>query len=124
MVLPTYAKVLDRAIIVEQDEDERKSYQDHKRRQKDQVRQKQHKVGLSGKSNEGNQQRPEVGHLKKDCPKLRTGANAVSVIGYGGRNAMPGGNENIQAIRGAGVAVGMSRRRGRVFALMPRDPRK
>ena len=33
MVLPTYAEVLDWAIIVEQDEEERKKYQDPKRRQ-------------------------------------------------------------------------------------------
>ncbi|GFY85500.1 hypothetical protein Acr_04g0002380 [Actinidia rufa] len=67
MVLPTYAEILDRAIIVEQDEEDRKS----------------HCFNCK-----------EVGHLKKDCLKLKTGANAVPVMGYGGRNAMPGGNEN------------------------------
>ena len=35
-----------------------------------------------------------MGHLKRDCPKLRTWANAMSVIGYGGRNVRLGGNEN------------------------------
>ena len=58
MVLPMYADVLGRAIIVEQDEEERKRYQDHKQCQNIQnegsSRQKQYKVGLSEKSNEGN----------------------------------------------------------------------
>ena len=125
MVLPTYAEVLDRVIIVEQDEEDRKRYQDHKRCQNFQnegsSRQKQYKVRPSGR-NDGNQRKPvptcptcrknhsgeswwkvtssqcfnckEVGHLKRDYPKLRTKANAVPMIGYGGKNARPGGNGN------------------------------
>ncbi|GFY91827.1 hypothetical protein Acr_08g0002230 [Actinidia rufa] len=143
MVLPTYAEVLDRAIIVEKDEEERKRYQDHKRHQNFQnegsSRQKQHKVGPNKKSDEGNQRRPiptcpacdknhsreywwkvtssryfnckEVGHLKKDHPKLRTGANTVPVIGYGGRNAMPGGNKNRSGNSGSKSGGGNEQRR-------------
>ena len=69
---------------MEQDEEERKRYKDHKWCQNFQ--------------NDGSSRRcfnyKEVGHLKRDCPKLRTGVNEVSMIGYGGRNARPGGNEN------------------------------
>ncbi|GFS38198.1 hypothetical protein Acr_00g0056190 [Actinidia rufa] len=155
MVLPMYAEVLDRAIIVEQDEEDRKRYQDHKRCQNFQNDgsswQKHHKVGQSGKNNKKNQRRPmptcptceknhsgecwwkvtsshcfnckEVGHLKKDCPKLKTRANAVPVMGYGGRNAMPSGNENRPSNSGSRSGSGNEQRQGRVFAIMPGDSR-
>ncbi|GFY92495.1 hypothetical protein Acr_08g0008910 [Actinidia rufa] len=152
MVLPTYAKVLDRAIIVEQDE-ERKRYQDHKRchnfQNEGSSRQKQYKMGQSEKSNEGNHKSPvptcptceknlygecwwkvtssrcfnckEVVHLKRDCPKLRTGVNAVPMIGHGEKNARPGGNENRPG--NPGNMSENEQRQGQVFGLMPGDPR-
>ena len=51
MVLPMYVEVLDRAIIIEQDEEERKRYQDNKWHPKFQnegsSKQKQYEVGPS-----------------------------------------------------------------------------
>ncbi|KAF7126629.1 hypothetical protein RHSIM_Rhsim11G0010200 [Rhododendron simsii] len=45
----------------------------------------------------------EMGHIKRDCPKMRSGANVV-----------PLGNR--------GQGAGTERRHGKAFALVPRDP--
>ena len=68
LVLPTYAEVLDRAIIVEQDETERKIYFDNKRKQNFNKEgtsgQKKHKSHVNLK-NQGKNPRGQV----PTCPK-------------------------------------------------------
>ncbi|GFY82625.1 hypothetical protein Acr_02g0008650 [Actinidia rufa] len=119
LVLPTYADVLDRAIIVEQDEMEKRKYFDSKKRQNfnnegpsGQKRQKPEsnwrnqrgqipKCPTCGKNHSGEcwRKRPdvicfycnEVGHIRRNCPKLGTGA-IVPKENQGGGNARPGGN--------------------------------
>ncbi|GFS40005.1 hypothetical protein Acr_00g0066140 [Actinidia rufa] len=99
LVLPTYADVLDRAIIVEKNEIERKKYFDSKRRQN---------FGFEGTSGQKkievrNEIRcvhcNEVEHIKRNCPRLRTEAVTPR-----------GGNVNNQ-------------RQGQAFALMSGDAR-
>ena len=48
----------------------------------------------------------------KDCSKLRSGANAVPMTGYGGRNARPGGNENQLGNPGNRSGSGNEQRQG------------
>ncbi|GFS41489.1 hypothetical protein Acr_00g0074640 [Actinidia rufa] len=92
LVLPTYADVLDRAIIVEQDEMEKRKYFCHAPQ-----------PGLCGSRN---------------CPKLGTGA-IVPRGNQGGENAKPGGNR--QGNQGNRSGTGNNQRQGQVFALMPGD---
>ncbi|GFS37738.1 hypothetical protein Acr_00g0053720 [Actinidia rufa] len=101
LVLPTYADVLDRAIIVEQDEMEKRKYFDSKKRQ--------------NFNNEG-----LMGHIKRNCPKLETGA-IVPRGNQGGGNARPGGNR--QGNQGNRSGIGNNQRQGQVFAIMPGDAR-
>ncbi|GFZ14170.1 hypothetical protein Acr_24g0003600 [Actinidia rufa] len=117
LVLPTYAEVVDRAIIVEQDEIERKKYFDSKRRQN---------FGTEGTSGQ-KKQKPEMksrnnpkGQVQRNCPRLRTEALAQR-RGPGGGNVRPGGNRpgNL-GNRGGNVN---NQRQGRAFALTPRDAR-
>ncbi|GFY97147.1 hypothetical protein Acr_11g0014530 [Actinidia rufa] len=131
LVLPTYTEVLDRAIIVEQDEVERKKYFDSKRRQN---------FGGEGTSGQ-KKQKPEmkievrneircfhcneVRHIKRNCPRLRAEAMAPRG-GLGGgnvrpaENARPGGNK--PGNRGGNGNMN-NQRQGRAFALTPGDAR-
>ncbi|GFY96908.1 hypothetical protein Acr_11g0012140 [Actinidia rufa] len=146
LVLPTYADVLDRAIIVEQDEMEKRKYFDSKKRQNfnnegpsGQKRQKPEsnwrnqrgqipKCPTCGKNHSGEcwRKRPdvicfycnEVGHIRRNCPKLGTGA-IVPRENQGGGNARPGGNR--QGNQGNRGGNGNNQRQGQVFALMPGD---
>ncbi|GFY87468.1 hypothetical protein Acr_05g0011070 [Actinidia rufa] len=146
LVLPTYADVLDRAIIVEQDEMEKKKYFDNKKRQNfnnqgssGQKRQKPESnwrnqrgqiptCPTCGKNHSGEcwRKRPdvicfycnEVGHIKRNCPKLGTGAMRGN---QGGGNARPG--ENRQGNQGNRSGTGNNQRQGQAFALMPGDAR-
>ncbi|XP_057480443.1 uncharacterized protein LOC130767567 [Actinidia eriantha] len=126
LVLPTYADVLDRAIIVEQDEIERNKYFDSKRRQN---------YGAKGTSSQKkvevrNEIRcfhcNEVGHIKRNCPRLRTEAVAQREGPGGGNvrlaeNARSGGNRlGNSGNRGGNVN---NQRQGRTFALTPGDAR-
>ena len=152
LVLPTYADVLDRAIIVEQDEMEKRKYFDNKKRQNfnnegpsGQKRQKPESNWRSqgrnsrgqiptcptcGKHHSGECWRNrtdvicfhcnEVGHIRRNCPKLRTGA-IVPRGNQGGGNARPGGNR--QGNQGNQSGHGNNQRQGQVFALMPGDAR-
>ncbi|GFZ19448.1 hypothetical protein Acr_28g0001530 [Actinidia rufa] len=148
LVLPTYADVLDRAIIVEQDEIEKKKYFDNKKRQNfnnegpsGQKRQKPEsnwrnqrgqipKCPTCGKNHSGEcwRKRPdvicfycnEVGHIRRNCPKLGTGA-IVPRGNQGGKNARRGGNR--QGNQGNRSGTGNNQRQGQAFALMPGDAR-
>ncbi|GFZ04224.1 hypothetical protein Acr_16g0008480 [Actinidia rufa] len=100
LVLPTYAEVLDRAIIVEQDEIERNKYFDSKRRQN---------FGGEGTSGQ-KKQKPEMksrnfgnnpkGQVQRNCPRLRTEA----VAPRGGPGA---GNARLGAIGRGTQGTGM-----------------
>ncbi|GFY89249.1 hypothetical protein Acr_06g0011890 [Actinidia rufa] len=133
LVLPTYAEVLDRAIIVEQDEIERKKYFDSKRRQNfgskgtsGQKKQKPKSKSRNFRSNLKGQVQVcqksgryhwgvcwkdmievrneircfhcnEVGHIKRNCLRLRTEVVAPRGGSRGGNvrpveNARPGSN--------------------------------
>ncbi|XP_057495647.1 uncharacterized protein LOC130780642 [Actinidia eriantha] len=96
LVLPTYADVLDCTIIVEQDEMEKR---------KPDV--------ICFYCN-------EVGHIKRNCPKLRTEA-IVPRENQGGGNARSGGN--CQGNQGNQSGNGNNQRQGQVFTLMPSDTR-
>ncbi|GFS44716.1 hypothetical protein Acr_00g0091660 [Actinidia rufa] len=130
LVLPTYAEVLDRAIIVEQDEIERKKYFDSKRRQNFGTEgtsgQKKQKPEMKSR-NFGNNPKGqvqvcqkcgryhwgvcwkdrievrneircfhcnEVGHIKRNCLRLRTETVAPRG-GPGGGNVRPVGNARL-----------------------------
>ncbi|GFY85994.1 hypothetical protein Acr_04g0007320 [Actinidia rufa] len=149
LVLPTYADVLDRTIIVEQDEMEKKKYFDNKKRQNfgnqgssGQKRQKPEsnwrnqrgkyrRVRHVGRITQGNAGERglilyvfycnEVGHIKRNCPsELGTGA-IVPRGNQGGGNARPGGNR--QRNQGNRSGNGNNQRQGQAFALMPGDAR-
>ncbi|GFZ16761.1 hypothetical protein Acr_26g0000310 [Actinidia rufa] len=152
LVLPTYADVLDRAIIVEQDKMEKRNYFDSKKRQNfnnegpiGQKRQKPESnwrnqgknqrgqiptCSTCGKKHSGEcwRNRPdvicfycnEVGHIRRNCPKLGTGA-IVPRGNQGGGNAKPGGNR--QGDQGNRSGNGNNQRQGQAFALMPGDAR-
>ncbi|GFZ05555.1 hypothetical protein Acr_17g0011270 [Actinidia rufa] len=137
LVLPTYAEVLDRAIIVEQDEIERKKYFDSKRRQnfggEGTSGQKKQKPEMKSR-NFGNNPKGqvqmfhcnEVGHIKRNCPRLRTEAVAPRG-GPGGGNVRLVGNARLGGNRpgNPGNRDGNvnNQRQGRAFALMPGDAR-
>ncbi|GFS41563.1 hypothetical protein Acr_00g0075120 [Actinidia rufa] len=146
LVLPTYADVLDHAIIVEQDEMEKRKYFDSKKRQNfnneglsGQKRQKPEpnwrnqrgqipKCPTCEKNHSGEcwKKRPdvicfycnEVGHIRRNCPKLGTGA-IVPRGNQGGENARPGGNR--QGNQGNRSGNGNNQRQGQAFALMLGD---
>ncbi|XP_057497360.1 uncharacterized protein LOC130782078 [Actinidia eriantha] len=162
LVLPTYAEVLDRAIIVQQDEIERKKYFDSKRRQnfgaegtsgqkKQKPEMKSRNFGnnpkgqvqvcqMCGRYHWGTYWKDrievineiryfhcnEVGHIKRNCPRLRTEAVAPRGGPRGGNvrpaeNVRPGGNRpGNSGNRGGNVN---NQRHGRAFALMPGDAR-
>ncbi|GFY81125.1 hypothetical protein Acr_01g0009340 [Actinidia rufa] len=162
LVLPTYAEVLDRAIIVEQDEIERKKYFDSKRRQnfgrEGTSRQKKQKPEIKLR-NFGNNPKGqvqvcqkcgryhwgvcwkdkievrneircfhcnEVGHIKRNCPRLRIEAVALRGGPRGGNmrsagNARPGGNRPGNPRNRDGNVN--NQRQGRAFALMLGDAR-
>ncbi|XP_057469656.1 uncharacterized protein LOC130758731 [Actinidia eriantha] len=162
LVLPTYAEVLDRAIIVKQDEIERKKYFDSKRRQnfgsEGTSGQKKQKPDLKSK-NFGTNPRGQVqvcpkcgryhwgecwkdrtevrneircfhcngvGHIKRNCPRLRTETIGQRGGPIGGNvrptwNARQEGNRpGNPGNRGGNVN---NQRQGRAFALMPGDAR-
>ncbi|GFY97649.1 hypothetical protein Acr_12g0001900 [Actinidia rufa] len=139
LVLPTYAEVLDRAIIVEQDEIERKKYFDSKRRQNfggegtsGQKKQKPEMKSRSFGSNpKGIEVRNEircfhcneVGHIKRNCPRLR--AEAVAPRGgLGGENVRPAENARPGGNRPGNRGGNMNnQRQGQAFALTPGDAR-
>ncbi|KAH7838847.1 hypothetical protein Vadar_031889 [Vaccinium darrowii] len=144
MRLPTYAEVVDRALIVEQENEESKRIFENRKRQ----RFNDGKKSVGGnfkKQNTGSQAgRPnnglppcatcgrvhsgvcwmatggcyncgEVGHLKRDCPKLRPGMTNT-------RNAGPTfGQKQGQAAPGKKNESGP--RQGKAFAFTPGDPR-
>ncbi|XP_057492462.1 uncharacterized protein LOC130778074 [Actinidia eriantha] len=156
LVLPTYADVLDRAIIVEQDEIERKKYFNSKKRQnygaEETSGQKKQKPEMKSR-NFGNNPKGqvqvcqkcgryhwgvcwkdrievrneircfhcnEVGHIKRNCPRLRTEAVAPRAS-PGGVNARPWGNRRGNpGNRGGNMN---NQRQGRAFALTPGDAR-
>ncbi|GFZ12737.1 hypothetical protein Acr_23g0011220 [Actinidia rufa] len=148
LVLPTYADVLDHAIIVEQDEMENRKYFDSKKRQNfnnegpsGQKRKKPEsnwrnqsgqilKCPTYGKNHSGEcwRKRPDVicfycneaGHIRRNCPKLGNGA-IVPRGNQGGGNSKPGGNR--QGNQGNRSGNGNNQRQGQVFALMPGDAR-
>ncbi|XP_057465698.1 uncharacterized protein LOC130755313 [Actinidia eriantha] len=152
LVLPTYVDVLDRAILVEQDEMEKRKYFDNKKRQSfnneglsGQKRQKPESnwrnqgknqrgqiptCPTCGKNHSGEcwRKRPdvicfhcnEVGHTKRNCPKLRTEA-IVPRGNQGEINARPVGNR--QGNQGNWGGNGNDQRQGQVFTLMPSDAR-
>ncbi|GFZ17645.1 hypothetical protein Acr_26g0009150 [Actinidia rufa] len=96
LVLPTYADVLDCAIIVEQDEMEKRKYFDSKKRQnfnnEGSSGQKRQKPESNWRNQRGQIPKcPTLGHIKRNCPKLGTGA-IVPRGNQGGRNAKPEGN--------------------------------
>ncbi|GFZ05519.1 hypothetical protein Acr_17g0010910 [Actinidia rufa] len=137
LVLPTYAEVLDRAIIVEQDEIERKKYFDSKRRQnfggegtsgqkKQKPEMKSRNFGNNPKGQVQMFHRNEVGHIKRNCPRLRTEAVAPRG-GPGGGNVRLVGNARLGGNRpgNPGNRDGNvnNQRQGRAFALMPGDAR-
>ncbi|GFZ04255.1 hypothetical protein Acr_16g0008790 [Actinidia rufa] len=87
LVLSTYADVLDKAIIVEQDEIEKK-YFDSKRRQN---------FGIEVRNEIKCFHCNEVGHIRRNCPRLRTEVVTPrgGPVGENVRlaeNARPGGN--------------------------------
>ncbi|XP_057461073.1 uncharacterized protein LOC130751473 [Actinidia eriantha] len=124
LVLPTYADVLDRTIIVEQDEIERKKYFDSKRRQnfgsEGTNGQKKQKLEMRLR-NFGNNPKGQV-----NCPRLRTEA-VVLRGGPVGENVRPAENARPRGNRlgnpgNRGVNVN-NQRQGRAFPLMPGDAR-
>ncbi|GFY97647.1 hypothetical protein Acr_12g0001880 [Actinidia rufa] len=124
LVLPTYAQVLDRAIIVEQDETERKNYFDSKRKKnfnnEGMSGQKKQKPDVNSK-NQGNNPSGQVPMCSK-CGKYHWGEcwrDRAEVPGGG--NARPVSNRPVnQGNRGGG---GNEQRQGQVFTLMPGDAR-
>ncbi|GFY99211.1 hypothetical protein Acr_13g0006120 [Actinidia rufa] len=131
LVLPTYAEVLDRAIIVEQDEIERKKYFDRASAGVPEKCGRYHwGVCWKDRIEVRNEIRcfhcNEMEHIKRNCPRLRT--EAVAPKGRpGGGNMTPAGNT-----RPGGNRLGNSgnrdgnvnnQRQGRAFALMPGDAR-
>ncbi|GFY85818.1 hypothetical protein Acr_04g0005560 [Actinidia rufa] len=125
LVLPTYADVLDRAIIVEQDEMEEEKYFDSKKRQnfnnEGPSGQKKQKPESNWRNQRG--QIPKcltLGHIRRNRPKLGTGA-IVPRGNQGGGNARPGGNR--QDNQGNRSGTGNNQRQGQAFALMPGDAR-
>ncbi|GFS43783.1 hypothetical protein Acr_00g0086900 [Actinidia rufa] len=109
LVLPTYADVLDHAIIVEQDEIEKRKYFDSKKRQNF------NNKGPSGQKRQKSESnwRNQKEQIPK-CPTLPRG-------NQGGGNARPGGNR--QGNQGNRGGNGNNQRQGQVFALMPGDAR-
>ncbi|GFY97794.1 hypothetical protein Acr_12g0003350 [Actinidia rufa] len=121
LVLPTYADVLDRAIIVEQDEIEKRKYFDSKKRQNFNNEGPSGQKRQKPESNWRNQRdKYQMGHIRRNCPKLGTGA-IVPRGNQGGGNARPG--ENRQGNQGNRNGTGNNQRQGQAFALMPGDAR-
>ncbi|XP_057459270.1 uncharacterized protein LOC130749931, partial [Actinidia eriantha] len=152
LVLPTYAQVLDRAIIVEQDETERKIYFDSKRKKnfnnEGTSGQKKHKPDVNSK-NQGKNPSGQVPMCSK-CGKYHWGecwrdrAEGRSEIrcfycnegGHIKKNCpklrvgaiVPGGGNarpvsNRPVNQGNRGGGGNEQRQGRAFALMPGDAR-
>ncbi|XP_058219278.1 uncharacterized protein LOC131329877 [Rhododendron vialii] len=107
--LPTYADVLDRALIVEQGREDVKKISESKKRKNRQNTGKVDQRGTlpacatCGKNHSGN------GHIQRDYPKKLTGANA-----------MPIGN-NVK--NPTGQKMGTNQKQGKAFALTLGDPR-
>ncbi|GFY91063.1 hypothetical protein Acr_07g0012590 [Actinidia rufa] len=121
LVLPTYADVLDRTIIVEQDEMEKRKYFDSKKRQNFNNEGPSGQKRQKPESNWRNQRgKYRMGHIKRNCPKLETGA-IVPRGNQGGGNARPG--ENRQGNQGNRSGTGNNQRQGQAFALMPGNAR-
>ncbi|KAH7839539.1 hypothetical protein Vadar_005460 [Vaccinium darrowii] len=144
MRLPTYAEVVDRALIIEQENEESRRLFESRKRQRFNSGKKSG-GGSFKKQNTGNQAgkpnnplplcatcgKPhtgvclaatggcfncgKVGHLKKDCPNLRPGMITAQNSGQ----AM--GQRQGQAAPGQRNDV--KQRQGKAFAFMPGDPR-
>ncbi|GFS43608.1 hypothetical protein Acr_00g0086060 [Actinidia rufa] len=137
LVLPTYAEVLDRAIIVEQDEIERKKYFDSKRRQNfggEGTRgQKKQKPEMKSR-NFGNNPKGQV----QVCQKCGSGTHKGELSEAENRGSSTEGRSKRRNVRPTGnTRPGCNRlgnpgnrdgnvnnqRQGRAFALMPGDAR-
>ncbi|GFS43559.1 hypothetical protein Acr_00g0085770 [Actinidia rufa] len=116
LVLPTYADVLDHAIIVEQDEMEKRKFliarNDKISITKGRVDRRDRSQNPIGEIKGG---KYRMGHIRRNCPKLGTGA-IVPRENQGGGNARPGGNR--QGNQGNRSGNGNNQRQGQVFALM------
>ncbi|GFZ17165.1 hypothetical protein Acr_26g0004350 [Actinidia rufa] len=118
LVLPTYADVLDRAIIVEQDEMEKRKYFDSKKRQNF------NNEGSSGQK----RQKPESnwrnqrGQIPKcpTCGKNHSGECWKKRPDYRGKikeEEMPSQKEIVRVIKGIGVAMGITKDKDKCLPL-------
>ncbi|KAG5523801.1 hypothetical protein RHGRI_030706 [Rhododendron griersonianum] len=89
--LQTYAEVLDRALMLETEEENNKRIRELKKRS-------------------------EAGHIRKNCPKLQT--NPVTAQGNGNQRGNANAGRNNSNQRQSGNA-GQGQRQGRAYALVP-----